>query len=146
MVLRALPLVLLLLSAPPARALDNGLARTPPMGFSTWSVFQKNINESLIRELADAMRSSGLAAAGYDYLLVDDGWEGSAPKGCTGCAPNRDEQGRLVVDPAKFPSGMNETAACASLRRALPPPVHQTPARQPARPPACPPARPPVCV
>jgi alpha-galactosidase len=114
--MRRLPLLpllvlLLLLRAPPGRALDNGLARTPPMGFSTWSVFQRNINESLIRELADAMQSSGLAAAGYDYLLVDDGWEGSAPKGCTGCAPNRDDQGRLVVDAAKFPSGMNETAA-----------------------------------
>ena len=54
-------------------ALDNGLARTPPMGFSTWSVFRSDVNESLVRELADAMESSGLAAAGYNYLLVDGG-------------------------------------------------------------------------
>lgn len=93
-----------------AHALDNGLARTPPMGFSTWSVFRSEVNESLVRELADAMQSSGLAAAGYDYLLVDDGWEGTL-KDCQGCAPNRDQNGRLVVDPQKFPSGMNETAA-----------------------------------
>ena len=110
--MRPLLMMLLLVAAAPASwALDNGLARTPPMGFSTWSVFRKNVNESLVRELADAMCSSGLAAAGYDYLLVDDGWEGSAPKDCTTCAPNRDKQGRLVVDPVKFPSGMNETAA-----------------------------------
>ena len=94
-------------------ALDNGLARTPPMGFSTWSVFRSAVNESLIRELADAMQASGLAAAGYDYLLVDDGWEG---KGCADCAPNRDEAGRLVVDPVKFPSGMNATAAYVHAR------------------------------
>lgn len=98
-----------------AYALDNGLARTPPMGFSTWSVFRSAVNESLVRELADAMKSSGLAAAGYNYLLVDDGWEGSL-KNCQSCAPNRDQSGRLVVDPQKFPSGMNETAAYVHSR------------------------------
>ena len=91
-----------------ARALNNGLARTPPMGFSTWSVFRSNVNDSLIRELADAMQSSGLAAAGYEYLLVDDGWAG---RGCQNCLPNRDQNGRLVVDAVKFPYGINETAA-----------------------------------
>ncbi len=99
-----------LMHTPHTHALDNGLARTPPMGFSTWSVFRSDVNESLVRELADAMKSSGLAAAGYNYLLVDDGWEGSL-KDCPSCAPNRDQTGRLVVDPRKFPSGMNETAA-----------------------------------
>ena len=101
-------LLLLLLLPCCSLALDNGLARTPPMGFSTWSVFRSNINESLVREVADAMAGpSGMAAAGYDYLLVDDGWEG---RGCKGCLPSRDEAGRLVVDPAKFPAGMKAAA------------------------------------
>lgn len=73
------------------------------MGLSTWSVFRKAVNHTLIRELADAMDASGLAAAGYTYLLIDDGWEGA---GCKGCLPNRNESGHLVVDPSKFPDGL----------------------------------------
>lgn len=81
------------------------------MGLSTWSVFRKDVNETLVRQLADAMVSSGMAAAGYTYLLVDDGWEGNGER-CTGCLPNRDRNGRLVVDPTKFPTGnMSSTAA-----------------------------------
>lgn len=87
----------------PAAALDNGLALTPPMGLSTWSAFRTKVNDSLIRQLADGMVSSGLRAAGYNYLLVDSGWEG---KGCKGCLPSRSTDGRLVVDPAKFPNGL----------------------------------------
>jgi alpha-galactosidase len=54
------------------------------------------------------MVSSGMLAAGYDYLLVDDGWVG---KGCKDCLPNRNESGHLVVDEGKFPSGLDATAA-----------------------------------
>eukprot|EP00040_Diaphanoeca_grandis_P013182 m.66695 g.66695 ORF g.66695 m.66695 type:complete len:483 (+) comp23715_c0_seq2:191-1639(+) len=101
--------VLSMVVVTPVRSLDNGLALTPQMGLSTWSVFRTGVNDSLIRELADAMVSSGLSKAGYNYLLVDDGWEG---QGCTsiGCLPNRDENNRLVVDPTKFPLGLNATA------------------------------------
>jgi alpha-galactosidase len=88
--------------------LDNGLAKTPPMGLSTWSVFRSAVNDSLVRELADSLVSTGLAKAGYDYLLVDDGWAG---KGCTGCQPNRNASGHLVVDAGKFPVGLAATAA-----------------------------------
>ena len=87
----------------PIQALDNGLANTPPMGLSTWSVFRDSVNDTLVRQLADALVTSGLAAAGYNYLLVDDGWEG---EGCAGCLPNRDESGHLVVDASKFPHGL----------------------------------------
>jgi hypothetical protein len=47
------------------------------MGLSTWSVFRRDINDTLLREPADAMVSTGLAAAGYDSILDDDGWESS---------------------------------------------------------------------
>jgi len=67
-----------------ALSLDNGLALTPPMGLSTWSVFRSAVNDSLVRELADAMAApGGLLDAGYTYLLIDDGWAGD---GCTVCA------------------------------------------------------------
>jgi alpha-galactosidase len=81
--------------------LENGLARTPPMGFSTWAAFNTKINESLIRELADIMTEKGLIASGFTHLLVDDGWYAKA----------RDSSGRLVVDSKKFPSGMRNLSA-----------------------------------
>jgi hypothetical protein len=72
----------------------------------------QRVNDKLVRELADAMVSSGLFAAGYNYLLVDDGWE---RQGCAGSAPGsanscRDATGALIVDTAKFPA-MGETVA-----------------------------------
>lgn len=100
-------IVLAALCFAPVAALDNGLARTPPMGFSTWSVFRKDVSDGLVRELADALVSTGLASAGYDYLLVDDGW---FAKGCESCMPARNETGHLNADPQKFPSGLGATA------------------------------------
>ncbi|MFI5833341.1 glycoside hydrolase family 27 protein [Micromonospora sp. NPDC051300] len=80
----------------PARALDNGVARTPPMGWNSWNTFGCNINETLIRQMADAMVSSGMRDAGYQYVVVDDCWMN----------PNRDSAGNLQGDPSRFPSGM----------------------------------------
>jgi len=77
-------------------ALDNGLGRKPQMGFNTWNYFGCNINETLMFETVDTLVSSGLAALGYEYLNLDDCWMG----------PNRDENGNLVADPDRFPSGM----------------------------------------
>ncbi|MET0418461.1 MAG: ricin-type beta-trefoil lectin domain protein [Actinoplanes sp.] len=80
----------------PARALENGVARTPPMGWNTWNTFGCNINETLIRQTADAMVSSGMRELGYQYVVVDDCWFN----------PNRDSAGNLQGDPSRFPSGM----------------------------------------
>ncbi len=74
----------------------EGLALTPPMGWNSWNTFQTNINEKLIKETAEALIASGMQEAGYNYIVLDDGWE----------ARTRDEQGNLVWDPKKFPSGM----------------------------------------
>ncbi|MDG4808885.1 ricin-type beta-trefoil lectin domain protein [Micromonospora sp. WMMD1120] len=84
------------LRAPAAQALDNGVARTPPMGWNSWNTFGCNINESLIRTMADAIVSSGMRDAGYQYVVVDDCWFN----------PNRDSSGNLQGDPTRFPSGM----------------------------------------
>lgn len=59
---------------------SNGLARTPPMGWNSWNHFGITINDSIIREIADAMVNSGMAEAGYEYIVIDDGWEGGRDK------------------------------------------------------------------
>lgn len=74
----------------------EGLAMTPPMGWNSWNTFATNIDEKLVKETADIMVSSGLAAAGYNYIVLDDGW----------MTRERDANGDLVPDPVKFPSGM----------------------------------------
>jgi alpha-galactosidase len=75
------------------------LARTPPMGWNSWNKFQCDVSERLIRETTDAMVSSGMKAAGYQYVNIDDCWQVS-----------RDAEGTIVADPARFPSGMKALA------------------------------------
>src|SRR3954447_22606093 len=55
----------------------NGLARTPPMGWNSWNKFRTRIDDKLIREIADAMVSSRMKDAGYQFINIDDGWEGT---------------------------------------------------------------------
>jgi alpha-galactosidase len=93
--------VLPIVSATPARALDNGLSRTPPMGFNDWNAFGCNVSEQLIKGTADLFVSSGLKDAGYEFVNIDDCW----------MTHERDpETGRLVPDPVKFPDGIDGTA------------------------------------
>jgi alpha-galactosidase len=54
---------------------DNGLARTPPMGWNSWNKFAGKVNDTSVREMADAMVSSGMSKAGYIYINIDDTWE-----------------------------------------------------------------------
>jgi alpha-galactosidase len=81
---------------PPAIAAPGSPALTPPLGWNSWNTFGCNISETLIRQAADAMVSSGMRDAGYSYVVVDDCW----------FDPNRDAQGNLRGDPTRFPSGM----------------------------------------
>ncbi|GGS91424.1 glycoside hydrolase family 27 protein [Streptomyces cinerochromogenes] len=87
-------------TAQPAAALDNGLARTPPMGFNDWNAYGCNVSESLIKSTAQAMHTNGMQAAGYEYVNIDDCW----------MTHSRDSAGRLVPDPVKFPDGIKGTA------------------------------------
>src|SRR5574344_1642087 len=75
------------------------LADTPQMGWNSWNKFQGNINEDLIKGIADAMVSSGLRDAGYVYLNLDDCWHGK-----------RDKDGFIQSDPKSFPSGIKALA------------------------------------
>jgi alpha-galactosidase len=81
-------------------ALDlASLAPTPPLGFNTWNKFGCDVNEQLIREIADAMVSTGMREAGYKYLVIDDCWQVA-----------RAGDGRIVADPERFPEGMKALA------------------------------------
>jgi len=85
--------VILLLFA--VMAITATAQRTPTMGWSSWNTFALNINEQVIRQQADAMHSSGLQQAGYQYVNIDDGyWDG------------RGADGKLRLNTKLFPSGM----------------------------------------
>ena len=113
MTLRCLGLAVLALSLtiPPAAAQTLGhetlqldapkpkLLPTPPMGWNSWNKFGCNVSEQLIRQQADAMVASGMKAAGYTYLVIDDCWQKS-----------RDADGNIQPDPERFPSGMKALA------------------------------------
>jgi len=73
-------------------------ALKPPMGWNSWTCFGTDINENLIKEIVDAMVSKGLRDAGYEYIIIDDGWMDI----------KRDSRGNLKPCPSKFPSGMLE--------------------------------------
>ena len=75
------------------------LGQTPQMGWSSWNKFQGNINEDIIKGIADAMVTSGLRDAGYTYVNIDDCWHGK-----------RDADGFIQLDPQRFPSGMKALA------------------------------------
>lgn len=75
------------------------LAQTPPMGWNSWNKFGCDVSEKLIMEIADAMVSSGMADAMYEYIVIDDCWQ-----------VGRDENGEVIVDKDRFPNGMKYLA------------------------------------
>ncbi|KAJ1374451.1 hypothetical protein KIN20_037139 [Parelaphostrongylus tenuis] len=87
-------------------SLDNGLYKTPPMGWMSWATFacetncdkfpNSCINEKLYREMADRLVQDGFLAAGYNRIHIDDCWMENF----------RDEKGRLIADHKRFPSGI----------------------------------------
>lgn len=102
------PVVLLLASC--VLTLDNGLMRTPPMGWLAWERFRCNIDcnadpkncisERLFMDMADRLAEDGWKELGYQYVNIDDCW----------AAKQRDSQGQLVADPFRFPSGIKALA------------------------------------
>lgn len=75
------------------------LAPTPPMGWMTWNLFKGDISDQLIRETADAMVENGFVEAGYNYIFIDDLWQGG-----------RDRHNNIIPDPKKFPHGIKALA------------------------------------
>ncbi len=75
------------------------IAATPPMGWNSWNKFACDVSDKLIREMADAIVSTGMKDAGYQFVNIDDCWQVS-----------RAADGSIVVDPDRFPSGMKPLA------------------------------------
>lgn len=93
--------------APAAEAHDTlgltapkpALALTPPMGWNSWNKLGCDVNEAKVRAVADAMASSGMKDAGYQYVIIDDCWQG-----------DRASNGDIQADAKKFPSGIKALA------------------------------------
>jgi len=98
LILMSVGLCSLLAKSPesPQTTTEFQLALTPPMGWSSWNTFGKDIHEEMVRQVADTLVSSGMKDAGYTYVNIDDGWQ----------LGTRDAEGNLQYDPRKFPSGM----------------------------------------
>lgn len=98
----ALPLTVLALVfvTPPASRDDNGVGLTPAMGWSSWSFLRDSPTEASIEADAEAMKDSGLAGVGYQYVNLDDFWY-QCPGGQ---GPDVDRYGRWVIDATRFPS------------------------------------------
>lgn len=80
--------------------MEKLLGMLPPMGWNSWNTFTWNINEALIRDVADVFIAEGYRDAGYEYIVIDDCWS----------QKERDADGNLVPDPQKFPNGMKAVA------------------------------------
>ncbi|XP_071950632.1 alpha-N-acetylgalactosaminidase-like [Antedon mediterranea] len=90
--------------------LENGLARTPPMGWLSWGTFRCKIDcvndpknclrEELFKEMADILIADGYYDVGYEYVNIDDCW----------MSRKRDQHQRLFPDPERFPNGMQGIA------------------------------------
>jgi hypothetical protein len=83
-----------------SQAAPNNVVTSPPMGWASWNTFAAKINYNVIKAQADAMVSSGLKDAGYQYVNIDEGWwQGT-----------RDAAGNITVDTAEWPGGMKAIA------------------------------------
>eukprot|EP00058_Branchiostoma_floridae_P015500 XP_002600988.1 hypothetical protein BRAFLDRAFT_232493 [Branchiostoma floridae] len=90
--------------------LDNGLARTPPMGWLAWERFRCNvdcvddpyncISEQLFMQMADRLAEDGWKELGYNYINIDDCW----------MSMDRDDQGNLYANKTRFPNGIKKLA------------------------------------
>lgn len=89
----------LMAGSPSAQAEQNGLERTPVLGWSSWSFLRKDPTAAKVKAQAQALKDSGLFELGYRYINLDDMWYQ-----CPGSqGPNVDSYGRWVIDTARFP-------------------------------------------
>lgn len=103
---------LALLAVVPAFCYDNGLGRTPPMGWNSWctgTLLEPSVcnlvgndpcSEGEVKAIADSLVANGMDKLGYEFLELDDCWSDTA----------RDASGQLQADARKFPSGMASLA------------------------------------
>lgn len=83
-------------------AKDDGLARTPPMGWNSWNFFACDITQDTILKAAQALVDTGLKDLGYEYVIMDDCWHAPARSSRRPHPP--------VADPIRFPDGIKALA------------------------------------
>lgn len=76
------------------------LALTPPMGWNSWNTFSRHLSDSLVRQIADSIVSTGMRDLGYQYVNIDDFWQ----------LLERDKDGNIQVNRQKFPDGIKPVA------------------------------------
>src|SRR5260370_13125899 len=69
------------------------------MGWNSWNRCGWNVTEDLVKSAADALVTSGMKDAGYEYVVIDDCWQVS-----------RDAAGNIVVDAKNFSNGIKALA------------------------------------
>lgn len=94
-------LVVAVLAATGSHHAQAMLAPTPPMGWNSWNIFHGDIDETKIRQIIDAMVSTGMRDAGYKNVNLDDNWHAN---------PARDASGNLIAHPVRFKSGIKALA------------------------------------
>lgn len=130
-ILQLMPTLLLFLSwfvpPNPSQALNDGLARTPPMGWRSWNLFGKNVTQdimtAIIRGMADRKRTvdgvpTSLCDLGYCHVGLDDNWHQGKHYGeNNGQCTYHDDKGNPLVNTERFPDfrAMTNTAHALNL-------------------------------
>jgi alpha-galactosidase len=81
------------------------LALTPPVGWMSWNMFGRHVDERTIRETIDALVETGMRDVGYEYVCIDDFWH-----------TDRNPDGSMQPDPERFPGGIAPLAEYAHER------------------------------
>ncbi|KAL3471644.1 glycoside hydrolase superfamily [Aspergillus californicus] len=76
------------------------LATTPQMGWNSWNAFKSTVNYTIVQDTIKLFDKLGLKEAGYNHILLDDGW----------ASYNRTEDGYLQANITSFPQGIKELA------------------------------------
>ncbi|KAJ7078617.1 glycoside hydrolase family 27 protein [Mycena belliarum] len=77
-------------------ALQNGVGVKPAMGWNPYNAFSCSTTEAQYHSAAQSMVSLGLSTLGYNYVVLDCGWQGTA----------RDSSGKFTWDTRILPSGV----------------------------------------
>lgn len=64
------------------------------MGWNSWNSFANIVNSRIVQQQAEALASNGMKEAGYEYVVIDEGW----------WLGERDAGGNIIVDPKRWPA------------------------------------------
>lgn len=117
----ALQLLLLCVAVSTVHSIDNGLGRTPPMGWRSWNLYGANVNQSVLQHIMDGMVSrkrqvngvpTSLCDLGYCDVGLDDNWQD-----CKGGHQYsyHDDAGIPIINTDRFPDMVAMTSHAHQL-------------------------------